>query len=122
MLVQRVHHEEDRVDVALDHAAGDLDVAAVAASGPASVAPITPPAISDPATPAMVMTRCVGVMLLTSFSSEMQAWRTHISTLSSVCPGEPFNRVTAPDFLPRFDQGGARRRGPERRHAPPGSA
>src|SRR6266852_8882455 len=29
MLVERVHHEEDRVDLALDHAAGDLDVATV---------------------------------------------------------------------------------------------
>ncbi len=32
-------------------------LAAVAASGPARVAPITPPAISDPATPAMVTIR-----------------------------------------------------------------
>src|SRR5207253_11143670 len=54
---------------------GEPVLAAAAASGPASVAPITPPAISDPATPAIVITRCVGVMLLTSFSSEMQAWR-----------------------------------------------
>lgn len=44
-------------------------LAAVAASGPAKVAPITPPAISDPAIPATVTIRWVGVkMLLTSFS------------------------------------------------------
>jgi hypothetical protein len=43
--------------------------AAVAASGPARVAPITPPAISDPATPATIAIRWIGVkMLLTSFS------------------------------------------------------
>src|SRR5438270_70491 len=41
---------------------------AVAASGPARVAPMTPPAITDPAMPAIVRMRWVGVMLLTSFS------------------------------------------------------
>src|SRR5260370_6080218 len=33
MLVQRVHHEKDGVDVALDHTAGNLDVATVRAGG-----------------------------------------------------------------------------------------
>ena len=33
MLVQRIHHEEDGIDVALDDAAGDLNVATVRSGG-----------------------------------------------------------------------------------------
>src|ERR1700731_2157372 len=85
------------------------------ASGPARVAPMTPPAITDPASPATVRMRWVGVTIFSPPSHVTGRHGEGVSPqLTAVWSPQPFKRITGQPALEAMGEVVNRRPGRQR--------